>query len=434
MLLDIFITLFLVFLNGFFVAAEFAIVKVRASQIQVRKSRTVPLALSVVNHLDAYLAATQLGITLASLGLGWVGESVVARIIIEVMHNAGVNLSEAAAHSVALPIAFMLITVLHIVFGELAPKSLAIRYPAHTTLWVAVPLKLFYLIFSPFIWVLNGIANTLLNMIGIKPIHGSEIYSEEELRLIVAESEEGGGIRPSERSLIQNVFDFDDRVVRNVMIPRSKVAAVDLNQPIEKIIESIVQEGYTRIPVYRDSLDQVIGMIYTKDLLPYLNQAQKPEILQIIRPFYVISIHKRLIDLLRDFQSRKIHFAIVQDDLQQTAGIVTLEDILEELVGEIQDESDQERPILNQTEEGEYLISARNAITDINKFLTVPLPDDQGFTTLSKMLTQIHPEALKEGDILPFGEYTCQIVRIVNDIPEIVKLTRQKENKAADSH
>jgi CBS domain containing-hemolysin-like protein len=427
MVLDIIITLFLVFLNGFFVAAEFAIVKVRSSQIQMSKGKTVKIAMSVVNHLDAYLAATQLGITLASLGLGWVGEGVVSRIIMQMMESMGMEMDEVTAHSIALPFAFALITVLHIVFGELAPKSLAIRFPTPTTFFVAVPLTVFYFVFRPIIWTLNGIANIILSMMGIKPIHGSEIYSQEELKLIVAESEEGGGIRPSERSLIQNVFDFDDLIVRQVMLPRSKVAALNAEWSIDKIMEYVLREGYTRLPVYRDTLDNVIGMVYSKDLLKYITNGETIELLKILRPAFFVGIHARIIDLLREFQSKKLHFAVVKDDINQVAGIVTLEDILEELVGEIQDESDEEKPIFGKRSEDEFIIYAQNTVTDINKFLSVPLPDDESFTTLAKLLMQTQTASLKVNDSINFGEYACTILKINNKEPEIVLLKRLKE-------
>jgi CBS domain containing-hemolysin-like protein len=219
MTLDLFITLFLVFLNGFFVAAEFAIVKVRSSQIALEKGNlSKEAAKKIVNNLDGFLAATQLGITLASLGLGWIGEDVMSSIILNVISSMGIEMSEAAAHSVAMPVAFAMLTVLHIVFGELAPKSIAIRYPASTTLRVSIPLRIFYFVFRPFIWLLNGLANLILKIFGIKPMSETEIHSEEELKLIIAESEEGGAIETSERELIQNVFDFDNRVARQVMM------------------------------------------------------------------------------------------------------------------------------------------------------------------------------------------------------------------------
>src|SRR4051812_10420315 len=220
MFLDIFLTLFLVLLNGFFVAAEFAIVKVRSSQIETAGHRSIKItgaAKQILNNLDAYLAATQLGVTLASLGLGWIGEGVVTSIILRVFESLNFQIDEQTAHNIALPVAFAVITVLHIVFGELAPKSLAIRFPSKTTFAVALPLRLFYIVFSPFIRLLNGFANVLLKLIGIQPTHGSETHSEEELKVIIQESAESGAIQQIEQNIVERVFALGDRKVSELM-------------------------------------------------------------------------------------------------------------------------------------------------------------------------------------------------------------------------
>ncbi|HNU42131.1 MAG TPA: hemolysin family protein, partial [Cyclobacteriaceae bacterium] len=268
MTLEIFITLFLVFLNGFFVAAEFAIVKVRSSQIALEKGTLSKEAAKVIiNNLDGFLAATQLGITLASLGLGWVGEDVVSELVLSAMNGIGVNLSEAAAHRIALPVAFFILTVMHIVFGELAPKSIAIRYPASTTLRVSIALRAFYFVFRPLIWLLNGFANLILRFIGIKPMSEIDIHSEEELKLIIAESEEGGAIETSERELIQNVFDFDNRVVRQVMVPRVKMSMIKSDTSIADALQIMLKEGYSRYPIYEVNKDEIIGVVHSKDIV-----------------------------------------------------------------------------------------------------------------------------------------------------------------------
>ncbi|MEK7254450.1 MAG: hemolysin family protein, partial [Bacteroidota bacterium] len=286
MVFDIFLTVFLVLLNGFFVAAEFAIVKVRLSQIQVRMGQTFTarLAEGIVSHLDAYLAATQLGITLASLGLGWIGEPIVSKLITNFMGLFNLELDEETTHAIALPIAFAIITILHIVFGELAPKSLAIRHPINTTLAVAAPLKFFHVIFHPFIWMLNGFANFILKLIGIQPVPHAGIHSEEELKLIIAESAEGGAIEPSERELIQNVFDFDDRFVWQVLRPRTQIAAIEADTELEEAIEYALQEGYSRFPVYEDSIDKIIGFVHSKDLLLLSRSKNGKPLRDILRP------------------------------------------------------------------------------------------------------------------------------------------------------
>ncbi len=260
MLLDFLITGLLVVLNGFFVAAEFAIVKVRSSQIAIQEGTVSKRAAQlIINNLDGFLAATQLGITLASLGLGWIGEDVVSQLVLSVMKSLNLDIDEALAHKIALPTAFAVLTIMHIVFGELAPKSMAIRYPTQTTLWLSVPLRIFYFIFRPFIRLLNGFANLVLRLFGIKPISEHEIHSEEELKLIIAESEEGGAIESSERELIQNVFDFDNRVVKQIMVPRAKVSGISVTNTLEETVNLVFREGYSRYPVYDKSLDEIVG-------------------------------------------------------------------------------------------------------------------------------------------------------------------------------
>lgn len=424
MVADIFITIFLVFLNGFFVAAEFAIVKVRISQLQVRtgSSFTARIAESVVSNLDAYLAATQLGITLASLGLGWIGESVVSDIVIKTMHGLGFQVDDVTAHKIALPIAFATITVLHIVFGELAPKSLAIRHPINTTLAVAAPLRIFRIVFKPFIYVLNGFANLILRLIGIKPIQEHEgIHSEEELKLIIAESAEGGAIDDSERELIQNVFDFDDRFVWQILKPRTQIAAIDINEPLDENLEYAIAEGYSRYPVYDDTIDHIIGFVHSKDLLLLSRHEVGKGIKDIMRPVLYVSSNKKVISLLRLMQKERAQLAIAVNEFGGTVGLVTLEDIIEELVGEIQDEYDTEPPIVEKMDGNIYKIQAQNPLDEINEFLPEPFPESEEYHTLSGLLQQVAEEIPAEGETLRVGNYEITVLKMFQASPELVQ-------------
>lgn len=427
MLLNIFLTFFLVFLNGFFVAAEFAIVKVRLSQIQVKagSSFSARVAESVVSNLDGYLAATQLGITLASLGLGWIGEGVVSEIIIASMNGLGLAVTDATAHAWALPISFVLITILHIVFGELAPKSLAIRYPTRTTMALAGPLKVFYLVFRPFIWALNGFANFILKTIGIQPAGHSEIHSEEELKLIVAESAEGGAIENSERELIQNVFDFDDRMVRQSLKPRNQISALSINMPLPEAARKALDEGYSRYPVYEESMDKIIGFILTKDLLDILLHKPDKGMRDILRPMLFIPSNKKLAQVLQTFQKEHTQIAIVVNEFGGTVGILTLEDILEELVGEIQDEYDVELPIVEKISEQLYRIHAQNPVDEINDFLPVPFQEGKTYITLSGLILESSDAIPKEGETLTIGSYLIKILKMNQSSPEIIEVTLQ---------
>jgi CBS domain containing-hemolysin-like protein len=427
MTLEIFITLFLVFLNGFFVAAEFAIVKVRSSQIALEKGTlSKEAAKIIVNNLDGFLAATQLGITLASLGLGWVGEDVVSQLVLSAMHGLGVNLSEAAAHSVALPVAFFILTVMHIVFGELAPKSIAIRYPASTTLRVSIPLRVFYFVFRPFIWLLNGFANLILKMFGIKPMSEMEIHSEEELKLIIAESEEGGAIETSERELIQNVFDFDNRVARQVMIPRVKMSMIKADTSIAEAVNIMLKEGYSRYPIYEASKDEIIGVVHTKDIVSVHILNNGKSLKDIMRPVHFIPETKPIDVLLRDFQRTKAQMAFVVSEFGGIIGLVTLEDILEELVGEIQDEHDQEQQIVVPVDKQTYHIAAQSSLHDINKLLEVPFPESEEYETLAGLITYERPN-VKEGDEFILFNYKIKIIKITQTLPEQVEVKLNEE-------
>lgn len=427
MAFDIFITLFLVLLNGFFVAAEFAIVKVRSSQIEVRENinkNIASTAKSIVNNLDAYLAATQLGITLASLGLGWVGEEVTTNILLKIFPAIGLELSESTAHNLAVPIAFATITVLHIIFGELAPKSIAIRYPSNTTFSIAVPLKIFYVVFRPFIWLLNGLANFILRIIGIRPIHGSEIHTEEELKMIISESHEGGAIEETERDLIRNVFDFDDRRVWDIQTLRKNITAMDVNLSLDDAIQFAIKEGYSRYPVCDGSLDEIVGIIYTKDLMKTMVASRKPESIRpLLRKAIFIPESRLIKDLLKEFQKKHIQMGVVTNEIGEVSGIVTMEDILEELVGEIQDEYDNETPYVEKTARNTFIVNAHTNLSDINKYLPYRLEESDHYETLSGLIAYHFPQDLNEQDTLTIDRYEVRILKMYRNSAETVELT-----------
>ena len=428
MAVDVIVTLLLVLLNGFFVAAEFAIVKVRSSQIALERGNfSKRAAENIINNLDGYLAATQLGITLASLGLGWVGEDVMTRIILNLMNALGLPISVSMAHNIALPLAFAVLTIMHIVFGELAPKSLAIRYPTATTLKLSIPLRIFYTVFKPFIWLLNGFANFILKLFGVKPISEQEIHSEEELRLIIAESEEGGAIEPGERELIQNVFDFDDRIVRQVMVPRVKISGLKADLTIQETMDLILKEGYSRYPVFENSLDEIIGIVHAKDIITAHFQRTGKGLRDVMRQAHFIPETKPIDTLLREFQRRKTQMAIVVSEFGGTIGIVTLEDILEELVGEIQDEHDHEQQIVTLLDKQTYHIVAQSSIHDINKFIEVPFPESEDYETLSGMIT-FHRPAIREGDTFTLNGYKFKILKLNKTLPELVEVKLESES------
>ncbi len=386
---DILITFLLVFLNGFFVAAEFAIVKVRSSQLEVKAkqgNRFAILSKHIVINLDGYLAATQLGITLASLGLGWIGEPVVSKIIINFMDMLGIIIEPTLAHKIALPIAFAIITVLHIIFGELAPKSLAIQRSERTTLFIAYPLQFFFVIFRPFIYVLNGIASVILKIFGISSVHGSEIHSSEELQYLVQQGQESGEIDEAEYKIIKNAFVFSEQTVKQIMVPRTQVFAINVKNFNDATIDKIIDESYSRIPCYQDNLDNIVGVVYLKDILIANRKKEPIKINNIMRDIHVVPSTKSIGELLNEFQTKHQQMALVLDEYGGTEGIITMEDILEELVGEIQDEYDNEIPFVEKIADHTYNVLASASIDNINDLLPHSIEKSDLYETLAGYL------------------------------------------------
>jgi len=424
--LALFFTFFLVFLNGFFVAAEFALVKVRASQIEIKAktgSKVAKIAKHMTQHLDGYLAATQLGITLASLGLGWVGEEVMTQIVSNFFNFLNVDMSSSVATNIGHVLAFAIITVLHIVFGELAPKSLAIQRPIGTTMGIALPLHFFYLLFRPFIWLLNGFANFILRLLGISTIGGHEAHhSSEELQYLLEQGKESGALETNEHELIKNVFDFNDRVVKNIMVPRTKISGIELNTPHKEVLDIIIREGYSRIPVYDETIDKIVGIVHAKDILPLLAQNKECVLKEIIRKPYFIPETKKINDLLSELQLKRIQIAIVLDEFGGTAGMVTAEDIVEELVGDIQDEYDEEKPIVERVSASEFIIDATASIYDVNEYLPHDLPEDGDYDTVAGLVSEIFGKIPDVGEASEFNGYVITILKKADQNVESVKL------------
>lgn len=352
-------------------------------------------------------------------------------IMFELFGLFGSSIDPGLAHSLAIPVAFILITILHIVFGELAPKSLAIRHPANTTFTIAWPLRIFYFVFRPFIWLLNSFANFILRLMGIQPIHGSEIHSEEELKVIITESHEGGAIEETERALIQNVFDFDDRRVSNIQTLRKNISAIELDKTVREAIDHAIQEGYSRYPVYDGSLDDIKGVLYTKDLIKHVldNPGQK-RIEPIMRKANFISESAKIKNVLKEFQQKHIQMAIVTNEIGELTGIVSMEDILEELVGEIQDEYDNEKPIVEKTGEYTYLVNAHHTLSDINKYLPYKLEESEHYETLAGLISNRYDYELKEGDEIALDHYEAIILKMYRNSTETVQLKTIMEQES----
>jgi CBS domain containing-hemolysin-like protein len=338
------LTLIIVLLNSFFVAAELAIVKSRDSQIDLaikRGNSKANLVKYLKDHIDTTLSSVQLGVTLTSLALGWVGEETFYQAFASVFQYLNLYISPNFIHIFALIASFLVISSFHIIIGELLPKGIAIRYPIETSLFVARPLTLFATIFKPFIWFLQKSAKIVLNLFGIHHINEDESHSEEELRMIVAESEEDGQINASERELIHNVFDFDNKDVSEIMSPAHKIFAVSANKRDQEVIATIFEEGYSRVPVYQGSINNIIGWVLVKDIVTKIIQKKDVLLHELMRPIHFVPENQKIIDCLRELQRQHMHLAIVSSEYGTTIGLITMEDILEELVGDIHDEHDE---------------------------------------------------------------------------------------------
>lgn len=361
----------LVFLNGFFVASEFALVAVRKTRIDelvLKGNRSAKLVQKAIKNLDTFISATQLGITLASLGLGWVGEPIIARFLESFLMDAlPQDLVFLSAHGVAIVIAFSIITFLHIVLGELAPKSIALQKAEFTSLLIIAPLSLFTTIFKPFIYILNGAGILVLKLVGFKAPSGHQlVHSEEEIKMILAQSAKEGAIEKEEAEMVYSVLKLGDIPVRKIMVPRTKVVAFDKNTPLKDVISVSQNNPHSRFPVYHKSIDSIVGFIHIKDIYKSLISKSETSLVKdlykkflatngdiklsemgIIREIPKFSENKRIDDILVNLKRKRTHIAVVNDEFSGTAGIVTLEDVVESLVGEIHDEFEiAEKPIL----------------------------------------------------------------------------------------
>jgi len=414
LLLKILAVLVLVALNGFFVAAEFALVKVRHTQLDplvARGNRRATTARHVIAHLDAYLSAAQLGVTLASLGLGWIGEPIFEELLRPVFAALLLGDAEHATmrKSIAFVVGFTTITFLHIVAGEQAPKSFGIRQPLPTALWVAYPLRAFYFLAFPFIWLLNESSLGLLRVLGLQPAHEQEgASSEEELSVLVATAQKHFGVSSFGREIVQNAMELRHRVARDVMRPRQEIAALDTEATLAQCLEVAEKTRFSRFPLCAGgNLDQTLGVVHIKDLYALRGRAQTAQdLLVTAKKLIYVPETARLEKLLQRFLDRKLHLAIVVDEYGGTVGLVALENILEELVGQIQDEFDQEKPLLTQATDTTWEVAGGLPLHDLAELVGQPL-SAEGITTTSGWVTHRLGGFPKTGDVLTVG--ACEL-------------------------
>jgi CBS domain containing-hemolysin-like protein len=401
----------LVLLNGFFVVAEFALVKIRDSQLNTLAAESIKrasLVKQVKNNLNAYLSACQVGITAASLGLGWLGEPFLARMLQPFFFFAGIE-SPAVIKSISFALAFSAITFLHIVLGEQAPKILAIRKAMPAALFVSLPLRYFYAVFKPAIWVLNAASNWVLRrLFHVEPIAEGELaHSEEELRLIVRESEKSAEVTPLGRELVFNVLDLRDRVVRDIMTPRGEIVYLDLEDDFETNVKKAIESRHTRFPLCRENLDSTVGLIHIKELLPMMRDPH-PDLLKIKRDLIPVPEMMPLEKLLKLFLGKHAHLALVVDEFGGTVGMVTMENVLEELVGDIQDEFDFEKEEFRKISANEFSVDGALGLYELNDLAKLDL-ESADVSTIGGYVTHLLGHLPKTGEQVKIDDYLVTV-------------------------
>ncbi len=401
----------LVLLNGFFVAAEFALVKIRMSQLEAMADEgnaRAARAQGVAGDLDAYLSACQLGITLASLGLGWVGEPFLAQMLQPAFARLGVS-SPAIITSISFLLAFSVITFLHIVIGEQAPKILAIRKPVPATLLVSGPLRMFYILFKPAIWFLNASSNWVLkHILRTAPVKEGELaHSEEELRLILDESEKSDEVSSIGRDILVNALDMRRRVVRDIMTPRGQVIYLDMEDSFEVNVKKAMDSRHTRFPLCRGHLDNTIGLIHIKELVPLMRDPQ-PDLTSIKRELTPVPEMMSLEKLLNFFLAKHAHLAVVVDEYGGTVGIVTMENVLEELVGDIQDEFDMEKAEFRKIAEGEFVVDGGLGLYELRDLADLEV-ENADVSTVGGYVTHLLGHLPKQGEQVPIEDYIVTV-------------------------
>jgi CBS domain containing-hemolysin-like protein len=408
----------LVATNGYFVASEFALVSVRRARLEARAaagSKNARAALRLLDNPTIFISAVQFGITLASLALGWIGEPTIAAMLEPIASTiASEGRAGYVAHVMAIVIAFSLITFLHIVFGELMPKMVALERAERIALFCSRPLELFARTFSAPLWVLNTVGAFLGRLIGLKStLDHAAVYTETELRQLIDVARDSGYLRAEERRLIHRVFEFSDTLVREAMVPRTEMAAISSECSLEQMVKAFEKFRYSRLPVYRESLDDVIGFIHSKDIMTYLLNPDKFQLEQVLQPPLYVVDTARLEDVLRQMQKAKAHFGFVVDEHGGVEGIITLEDLLEEIVGDISDEHDEEvNEQIVSAGENQYSLAGGLAVRDLNRRLKLNLPESESYTTIAGFLMTEAGHVLKPGDKVNYNGLHFEVDRV----------------------
>jgi len=424
-MISLLIIVWLIAINAFFVISEFAMVKVRYAQVEIRAnagSSKAKLVMHILDHIDQYLATTQVGITVTGMALWWAVEILLSDILAVVWPAWGIDVTSGVSYTIAFVLVFLCITLLQIIIGELTPKSIAIRYSLESALWVGVPLRVCYVIFRPLTWLIGILSRVIMTIFGIDPATQEEVHSQEELKMILAESQEWGAIQPSEHELIQNVFDFDDRFVKQIMCNVHDIVAIDAKASTEDIMKLITHEWYSRYPIYEWDVDNIIGVVHTADIFKQFISIHEVRLKNILKQIHFVAGVQKVHDLLKLFQQSHKHMAVITSEFGTTIWLVTMEDILEELVGEIQDESDNEQPLIEQIKDDEYLVDTMIGIIDVNDLLPVRLPENNSYQTISWYINHLFGRIPHEWQEIESDWYRIKIIKRKKQRVEMVRM------------
>jgi CBS domain containing-hemolysin-like protein len=405
----------LVAANALFVAAEFSLVASRRTRIEAmirRGDRRAVIALAVMSNITRYISGTQLGITLTSLGLGWIGEPALAEPIARLFAGFPPVLAKVATHGLAVTLAFVFITFLHVVLGELVPKALALLYPETLGRWLARPLVLFTTITNPFIWLLNSSATGLLRLLGTRPMSEREhVHSPEEILMLVQQSKRKGQVGAQDARMIEGVFEFSEKNARDVMTPRTEMVALPVTLSLTDAADRVASAGRSRYPVYRESLDDIVGTVHAKDILRALRGEATRPLDTILRPPLFVPGTREVEDVLADMKRQKVHLAIVLDEYGGTAGLVTMEDLLEEIVGQIYDEYDRPEGGASSATVTAPVISGSTEVADVNRNYGLQL-DDSDYTTIGGVIFGKLGRLPRPGDRVDLPGATFEVVEM----------------------
>ncbi len=421
------IILVLILVNAVFVIAEYAIVRVRSTEIDALAGNgnlRAKIAQKVISQLDRYISATQLGITFVNLLLGWIGEDIFINLLQPVFQSIGI--SDSLNQTLSVFAGLLIITYFTITLGELAPKAFAIRKYLSATLWLSYPLTIFYKIFKPFIWSLQASANLIIRIMGLDPIgKGAIRHTEEEIRQVILEGRRSGVIDQTEHQLIEKIFDFNDKQAKDIMVPRSHMIAINIDDPRNKIFRIVTEEGYSRLPVFKDTIDNIIGVIYTKDLISASEHRMVIAIQDIIRPAFFTSETKQIGFLMREFQKSSAHMGIVVNEYGGVEGLVTMEDIIEEIVGDIKDEYDTDYSEVVKGSGGEYFLDPIISIKDFNTKFEADIPEDPYYNTVGGFLCKVTGHIPDVYERIDYENHTFIIIKKTGNAMKQIKVIKK---------